>query len=88
MGKKKLTNFVNDQHLKPWSELCKDRGIHDTPLTPYLDEELLYQAALHVNGTAITTTGFQYQYAGPNADLLREVLSDFIAKGAYPEGLF
>jgi nucleoside-diphosphate-sugar epimerase len=87
MGKKKLTNYVNDQHLKPWSELCKARGIHDTPLTPYLDEELLYQAALHVNGTAITSTGFQYQHPVPTTDHLREVINDFIAKGAFPEGV-
>jgi len=88
MGKKKLTNYVNDQHLKPWSELCKARGINDTPLTPYLDEELLYQAALHINGTAITSTGFSYQYPAPSADLLREILNDFVAKGAFPEGLY
>eukprot|EP01129_Flabellula_baltica_P007697 TRINITY_DN300_c0_g1_i1.p1 TRINITY_DN300_c0_g1~~TRINITY_DN300_c0_g1_i1.p1 ORF type:complete len:368 (+),score=103.07 TRINITY_DN300_c0_g1_i1:24-1127(+) len=87
MGKKKLTNYVNDQHLKPWSELCKARGILDTPLTPYLDEELLYNAALDVNGTAITATGFEYQYPAPTADLLREVLNDFIEKGAFPQGL-
>jgi len=58
------------------------------PLTPYLDEELLYQAALHINGTAITSTGFSYQYPAPSADLLREILNDFVAKGAFPEGLY
>jgi nucleoside-diphosphate-sugar epimerase len=87
MGKKKLTNYVNDQHLKPWSELCKARGILDTPLTPYLDEELLYDAGLDLNGTAITSTGWSYAHPAPTADALRQVIEDFIAKGAFPDGL-
>lgn len=41
MGTKFLVGFANDQHLKPFSDACKKYGVLDTPLTPYLDEELV-----------------------------------------------
>jgi len=87
LGMKQLTDMVNDKHLKPWSDLCKSKGILDTPLTPYLDEELLYKCETYVNGNLIESTGFQYNVPELNADLLREVINDYIAKGHFPTGL-
>jgi len=58
LGMKQLTDMVNEKHLKPWSDLCKSKGILDTPLTPYLDEELLYKCETFINGSFIETTGF------------------------------
>lgn len=45
-----VTEDVNDKHLQPWSELCKGAGVVNTPLTPYLDKELLKDNALSVDG--------------------------------------
>jgi len=86
-GMKQLTDMVNDKHLKPWSDLCKSKGIVDTPLTPYLDEELLYKCEMFINGSRIESTGFSYDYPKLTSDLLREVINDFIAKGHFPNGL-
>jgi len=87
LGMKQLTDFVNDKHLKPWSDICKAKGIHDTPLTPYLDEELLYKCNLHINGAAIESTGFRYNRPNMNAEALREVIADFERKRYFPTGL-
>jgi len=86
-GMKQLTETVNDKHLKPWSDLCKSKGILDTPLTPYLDEELLYKAPLHINGSSIEGTGFSYNHPNLTSELVKEVINDFIAKGHFPQGL-
>jgi hypothetical protein len=48
-----VTEDVNDKHLQPWSELCKTGGIANTPLTPYLDKELLKDNALSVDGSKV-----------------------------------
>jgi len=56
---KTVAETANEKHLKPWSELCKAAGITNTPLTPYLDEELLYHDSLTVAGNKITTLGFR-----------------------------
>jgi len=87
LGMENLTDTVNDKHLKPWGDLCKARGINDTPLTPYLDEELLYHSHTHINGSHIESTGFTYAHPTVTADSLRAVVNDFIAKGYFPQGL-
>ena len=48
-----VTEDVNDTHLQPWSDLCKKEGLTNTPLTPYLDKELLKDNALSVDGTKV-----------------------------------
>jgi len=85
MGTKFLVGFANDEHLKPFSDACKKYGILDTPLTPYLDEELIKEVAVAVDGTAITKLGFKYDRPNVTADSLKEVMYDFIKKGFFPK---
>jgi hypothetical protein len=49
-----ITEDVNEKHLQPWSELCKAGNVQNTPLTPYLDRELLKDNALHLDGTKVS----------------------------------
>jgi len=86
MGTKFLVSYANDEHLKPFSDACKKYGIHDTPLTPYLDEELIKEMHIAVDGSAITKQlGFTYDHPKVTADSLREVVQDFIKKGYFPK---
>jgi len=87
MGTAFLVSYANDEHLKPFSDACKKYGILDTPLTPYLDEELIKESAIAIDGTLITKLGFKYDYPKVTADSLREVLQDFVKKGAFPKEL-
>jgi len=87
MGTKFLVGLANDQHLKPFSDACKKYGINETPLTPYLDEELIKETPTAVDGTKITTLGFTYEYPRITAASCREVLEDFVAKGYFPAQL-
>jgi len=73
MNFKAVTEEVNDKHLKPWSELCKAASIVNTPLTPYLDQELLYNNSLSVDGSSIEEQlGFKYEHPEVTEALLRE----------------
>jgi len=87
MSMKMVTEIANDKHLKPWSDLTKENKIADTPLTPYLDEELLLDHSLSIDGSAITKLGFKYDYPKVTADLLKEVIKDFEVKGYFPKGI-
>jgi len=87
MGTKFLVGFVNDLHLKPFSDAMKKYNINDTPLTPYLDEELIKDNDTSVDGTAIESLGFTYTHPAPTVELLREVLLDYNAKGYFPKEL-
>jgi nucleoside-diphosphate-sugar epimerase len=87
LGTKFLTGIANDLHLKPFSDACKKYEIHDTPLTPYLDEELVKENSISVDGSAIEKIGFVYDYPHPTPELLKEVLLDYVAKGFFPKEL-
>jgi len=82
---KAVAETANEKHLKPWSELCKSKGILNTPLTPYLDEELLYNNSFSVDGTKITKTGFTYKYPQVTEVLLRETINYFINLSIFPK---
>jgi len=86
-GTKFLVSFANDQHLKPFSDACKKYGIQDTPLTPYLDEELIFPNPFSIDGTAITALGFKYDVPAPTVENLKAVLLDYVAKGYFPKQL-
>jgi len=87
MGTKFLVGFVNDLHLKPFSDAMKKYGIADTPLTPYLDEELIKDHDTWVDGSAIEKLGFKYDHPTVTAALLKEVLNDYVGKGFFPKEL-
>jgi len=87
LGTKFLVGYANDIHLKPFSDACKKYGIMDTPLTPYLDEELIKDNSISVDGSAIESLGFTYDHPAPNAELLKEVMLDYVNKGYFPKEL-
>jgi len=87
MGSKYLVGYINDLHLKPFSDAMKKYKILDTPLTPYLDEELIKDTATYVDGSKVETIGFKYSFPNVTADLLKEVLTDYVAKGTFPKEL-
>ncbi|KAF0700956.1 Aste57867_8526 [Aphanomyces stellatus] len=57
-----VVDNANEKHMKPWSDLCNAHGVTNTPLTPYIDKELLAHNHLYVNGAKIESTGFKYAY--------------------------
>jgi len=81
---KGVTEEVNDKHLKPWSELCKGANIVNTPLTPYLDQELLYNNSLSVDGSAIEELGFKYDVPEVTEASVREQIQYFVVQKLFP----
>lgn len=84
MGFKSIVEDINDKHLKPWSEMCNAAGIAVTPLTPYLDPELLYNNALSIDGTAIEGTGFAYETPKMTTELVRDQLKYYTDQNLFP----
>ena len=77
----------NEKHLAPWSEACMRDKIANTPLSPYLDQELLYNNNLHINGSKLEATGFQYEYPHLKVEYLRKVVEDYVKLGVFPPSL-
>ena len=81
---KMVTEEINDKHLKPWSDLCKNANILNTPLTPYLDQELLYNNNFSIDGSAIESLGFVYRYPTVTEELIREQLEYYVNQNLFP----
>ncbi|KAI9318392.1 hypothetical protein BX666DRAFT_1927480 [Dichotomocladium elegans] len=80
-----VTEDVNEKHLAPWAALLKSSNIHVSPLSPYLDQELLYNHALSVDGSKIEReTGFIYSVPYLTKEKLVEVIDHFKALNVWP----
>jgi len=84
MDIKSTAEEANDKHLKPWSDVCKKAGIVNTPLTPYIDPELLYNNSLSVDGSAIEALGFKYELPELTEPLIREQIDYFVKQRLFP----
>jgi hypothetical protein len=83
---KDVTEDINEKHMQPWSDICKRFGITSSPLTPYLDQELLYNNSLSVDGTKIEAA-LKFTYSVPiiTEQSMREVINAFIEVGIFPK---
>lgn len=69
-----IVEEVNDKHMTPWAEACRKDGVENSPLSPYIDQELLYNKHLYLQpGKLSNTTGFMYLYPKLTKDALTEV---------------
>lgn len=84
IGLRGLSETANEKHMDGWAALCKDAAIANTPLTAYIDSELLAHNHLAVNGRMIETTGFKYAVPQLTAATLREQVDTYVQQGLFP----
>jgi len=80
-----VTDEVNSRHIDPWAQLCKEHGIGYSKLTPYLDEELLYNEDLAIDGSEIEKLGFHYEYPLVTEQVVREFIDEYILAEWFPK---
>ncbi|XP_074096679.1 uncharacterized protein LOC141525885 [Cotesia typhae] len=78
---------VNDKHMGPWAEACNKDGIENSPLSPYIDQELLYNKHLYLDNGKLLKTGFNYNYPKVTKELLKEILDDYVTMKIFPHSL-
>lgn len=76
---------VNSRHIDPWAAICKENGIGYSRLTPYLDEEYLYNNDHSVDGSAIEKLGFSYQHPQVTEQAIREVINEYVVAEWFPK---
>lgn len=66
----RVANDVNEQHVPTFTEICQEQKIFNTPVTPYIDREMLKNKNLCIDGSAIEKAGFQYAQPKLTPELL------------------
>ncbi len=76
---------ANDNHMNPWAEMCKLSNVQHSPLSPYIDKELLYNTSLSVDGSAIEKTGFTYDHPQINAQAVLQSIQYWKEMNLFPD---
>ncbi|XP_017769344.1 PREDICTED: uncharacterized protein LOC108557368 [Nicrophorus vespilloides] len=78
---------ANDKHLVAWANACQQDDIQNTPLSPYMDFELLQNKHLNLDGTKLRNLGFTYTVPKPTVESIREALKYFLDMKVFPPSL-
>ncbi|KAJ4372469.1 hypothetical protein N0V83_004243 [Neocucurbitaria cava] len=81
-----VVDEVNDETLDPWAELQQAAGIsQSTPLSPFMEKEVLRDADLSLDGSAFEkTTGFKYQHEKLTKESVVEVVESYKRMNWWP----
>ncbi|KAF1946332.1 NAD dependent epimerase/dehydratase family protein [Clathrospora elynae] len=81
-----VVDEVNDETLDPWAELQQAAGISQTtPLTPYMEKELLKDADLSLDGSLFEKeTGFTYKHEKMTKEKVEEVIESYKRMNWWP----
>ncbi|XP_015514980.1 uncharacterized protein YbjS isoform X1 [Neodiprion virginianus] len=83
-----IVEEVNDKHMSPWAEACSKDGVENSPLSPYINRELLYNKNLYLQpGKLSSTTNFTYLYPKLMKESLKEVVDDYVEMKIFPHSL-
>ncbi|KAJ1520859.1 hypothetical protein ONE63_003946 [Megalurothrips usitatus] len=77
----------NDKHMAPWAEACCSSGVENTPLTPFMDQELLYNKHLYLDGSRLKNLGFSLEVPMLTAQHLLEIVHDYADMNLFPRYL-
>jgi len=87
MAKINLTgaaDMANDMHVPEWTRMCQNADIMNTPLTPYIDKELLYNNHLKLDGSKITKDSkFTYKEKFCK-ETVKEQIDAFVEQKIFP----
>lgn len=79
-----VASEANDKHVPAFTQICHKQKILNSPLTPYIDQELLKDNHLSVDGNKITKdTSFKYTKQA-SMETVREQIDSFIQQGVFP----
>lgn len=82
-----IVEEINDKHMEPWADACQRDNIMNTPLNPFIDQELLYNKHLHLDGSRLEALGFGYQKPELTIESMQDVLEDYLHTGLFPPSL-
>lgn len=74
----------NEEHMQPWGKIVEENQISITPISPYLEPELLLHNEYCIDGSKITKLGFKYEVPELTKDLLLESINYWISIKAFP----
>ena len=83
-----VVDDVNEEILQPWADMLKSKGLdggQGSPLTPFMEKELLKDSNLCLDGRkARTTLGWSCQHDRLTEERIRDILASYERVGWWP----
>ncbi|GAB5365698.1 hypothetical protein AAMO2058_001080200 [Amorphochlora amoebiformis] len=79
-----VTETANEQHVPAFTTLCTEQKIFNTPISPYIDKELLKHKGLCIDGSAIEKEGFKYSNPKLTKELMKAQIDFMLDQGIFP----
>jgi len=80
-----VADDANEKHVPVFTKLCASHSIQNTPISPYIDKELLYNNHLSVDGTRIAKdTAFRYSHPTISVNDVKRQCEELIAQTMFP----
>lgn len=68
-----IVEEINDKHMGPWAEICIKDNTQNTPLTPFMDSELLQHCRLNLSNEKLKATGYRLKVPIMTQESVEEV---------------
>uniref|UniRef100_A0A336L5B6 CSON003295 protein n=1 Tax=Culicoides sonorensis TaxID=179676 RepID=A0A336L5B6_CULSO len=75
---------INEEHLEPWANLCKQNELN-TPLTPYIDADVLQNKHINMSNEKLTGFGFKFKFPVLKKELIQNVIDDYVIQKLLPK---
>jgi len=79
-----VADDANHEHVPQWQALCQEHKIQNTPLSPYIDKELLYNNSLCLEGGKIIKESSFKEYIPITPAQIRQQVDYFIDQKLFP----
>lgn len=73
-----IVEEINDKHMTPWAEICAE----NTPLTPFMDIELIQHYHLNLSNEKLKSTGYRLKVPILIQEHIEEVRFYLFASGS------
>lgn len=68
-----IVEEINDKHMAPWAEICLRDKTENTPLTPFMDAELIQHCHLNLSNEKLKSTGYRLKMPILTQESIEEV---------------
>lgn len=69
-----IVEEINEKHMGPWAEICMKDKTENTPLTPFMDAELLQNCHLNLSNEKLKATGYRLTMPILTQESIEEVI--------------
>lgn len=70
-----IVEEINEKHMGPWAEICVKDKTENTPLTPFMDAELLQNCHLSLSNDKLKAAGYRLTMPILLQESIEEVIS-------------